>query len=65
MKHKHIERYIRLRQALNQKEWEALNSLYDYQLHEKERQLTENLSLDDSEAKIFRSHAQKLVRITE
>lgn len=65
MKHKHIERYIRLRQALTQKEWEALNSLYDYQLHEKERQLTENISLDDSEVKVFRSHAQKLLEIDE
>lgn len=65
MKHKHIERYIRLRQALTQKEWEALNSLYDYQIHEKERRLTEKLSLDESEINTFRSHAKKLIGINE
>lgn len=65
MKHKHIERYIRLRQALTQKEWEVLNGLYEYRLHEKERQLTEHLVLDENEIKTFRSHAQELLGITE
>lgn len=65
MEHKHIEHYIDLRQSLTQKEWQELNSLYDYQLHEKERNLTKGLSLNESETKVFRKHAQKLMGISE
>ncbi|MCQ9212257.1 MULTISPECIES: hypothetical protein [unclassified Streptococcus] len=65
MIHKHIENYIALRNSLTRKEWDELNGLYEYQLHEKERQLTENLTLNDSEIETFRSRAQKLVGITE
>lgn len=65
MENKHIENYIVLRNSLTRKEWDELSSLYEYQLHEKERQLTENLTLNDSEIETFRSRAQKLVGITE
>ncbi|MBF0818714.1 hypothetical protein [Streptococcus acidominimus] len=65
MENKHIEQYMNLRNSLTRKEWDELNGLYEYQLHEKERQLTENLTLNDSEIETFRSRAQKLVGITE
>lgn len=65
MEHKNIENYIALRNSLTKKEWDELNGLYEYQLHEKERQLTENLTLNESEIETFRSHAQRLMRISE
>lgn len=58
-----IERYISLRQSLTQKEWQVLNSIYNYQLNEKERNLTKDLTLDDSETNVFRKHAQRAVGI--
>lgn len=65
MDNKHIEHYISLRKSLTPSEWKNLNGLYEYQLHEKERQLTESLSLDDSEIEAFRNHAQKLIGLSE
>ena len=56
-----IERYISLRQSLTRKGWEELNSLYDYQLNEKERNLSKDMSLDDSETNAFRKYAQRTI----
>lgn len=56
-----IERYISLRQYLTQKGWEKINSLYDYQLNEKERNLSKDITLDDSETNVFRKHAQMIL----
>ena len=53
-----IERYISLRQSLTRKGWEELNSLYNYQLNEKERNLSKDIILDNSETNVFRKHAQ-------
>lgn len=53
-----IECYISLRQSLTRKGWEELNSLYDYQLNEKERNLSKDTTLNDSEINAFRKHAQ-------
>ena len=53
-----IERYIGLRQSLTRKGWGELNSLYDYQLNEKERNLSKDITLDDSETNVFRKYAQ-------
>nr|DAT03174.1 MAG TPA: hypothetical protein [Caudoviricetes sp.] len=52
-----IERYISLRQSLTRKGWEELNSLYNYQMNEKERNLSKDITLDDSETNVFRKHA--------
>lgn len=53
-----IERYISLRQSLTRKGWEELNSLYDHQLNEKERNLSKDMTLDSSETNAFRKYAQ-------
>lgn len=60
-----IERYISLRQLFTQKGWEEINSLYNYQLNEKERNLSKDITLDDSETKVFRKHAQRAMGIIE
>lgn len=60
-----IESYIGLRQAFTRKGWEEINSLYDYQLNEKERNLSKDLTLDDSETNVFRKHAQMAMGIIE
>ena len=56
-----IERYISLRQSLTRKGWEELNSLYDHQLNEKERNLSKDMTLDDSETNAFRKYAQMVL----
>ncbi|UJD17963.1 hypothetical protein MissD_0006 [Streptococcus phage MissD] len=58
-----IERYIRLRQSLTRKGWEEINSLYNYQLNEKERNLSKDITLDDSETNAFRKYAQMVLGI--
>lgn len=60
-----IERYISLRQLFTQKGWEEINSLYNYQLNEKERNLSKDITLDDSETNVFRKHAQRAMGIIE
>lgn len=60
-----IERYISLRQAFTRKGWEELNSLYNYQLNEKERNLSKDITLDDSETNVFRKHALRMMGIIE
>lgn len=60
-----IERYIGLRQAFTRKGWEELNSLYNYQLNEKERNLSKDITLDDSETNVFRKHALRTMGIIE
>ena len=60
-----IERYISLRQSLTRKGWEELNSLYNYQLNEKERNLSKDITLDDSETNAFRKHALRMMGIIE
>lgn len=60
-----IERYISLRQAFTRKGWEELNSLYDHQLNEKERNLSKDITLDDSETNVFRKHAQMVLGLIE
>ena len=60
-----IERYISLRQFLTRKGWEELNSLYNYQLNEKERNLSKDVTLDDSETDVFRKHAQMVLGLIE
>lgn len=60
-----IERYISLRQSLTRKGWEELNSLYNYQLNEKERNLSKDITLDDSETNVFRKHAQMVLGLIE
>lgn len=60
-----IERYISLRQLFTQKGWEELNSLYNYQLNEKERNLSKDITLDDSETNVFRKHAQMVLGLIE
>ena len=60
-----IERYISLRQAFTRKGWEELNSLYNYQLNEKERNLSKDITLDDSETNVFRKHALMMMGIIE
>ena len=60
-----IERYISLRQSLTRKGWEELNSLYNYQLNEKERNLSKDITLDDSETNVFRKHALRAMGIIE
>ena len=56
-----IERYISLRQYLTRKGWEELNSLYDHQLNEKERNLSKDMTLDSSETNAFRKYAQMVL----
>lgn len=56
-----IELYIGLRQSFARKRWEELNSLYDHQLNEKERNLSKDMTLDDSETNVFRKHAQMVL----
>ena len=58
-----IERYISLRQSLTRKGWEELNSLYDYQLNEKERNLSKDITLNDSETNAFRKYARRTIGI--
>lgn len=58
-----IERYISLRQSFTRKGWEELNSLYDYQLNEKERNLSKDITLNDSETNAFRKYAQRTMGI--
>lgn len=58
-----IERYISLRQLFTQKGWEEINSLYNYQLNEKERNLLKDITLDDSETNVFRKYAQRAMGI--
>ena len=60
-----IERYISLRQLFTQKGWEEINSLYNYQLNEKERNLSKDITLDDSETNVFRKHALRMMGIIE
>ncbi len=60
-----IERYISLRQLFTQKGWEEINSLYNYQLNEKERNLSKDITLDDSETNVFRKYAQRAMGIIE
>ena len=60
-----IERYIGLRQAFTRKGWEELNSLYNYQLNEKERNLSKDITLDDSETNVFRKYAQMVLGLIE
>ncbi len=56
-----IERYISLRQSLTRKGWEELNSLYNHQLNEKERNLSKDMTLDSSETNAFRKYAQMVL----
>ena len=56
-----IERYISLRQSFTRKGWEEINSLYDYQLNEKERNLSKDITLNDSETNAFRKYAQMVL----
>lgn len=58
-----IERYISLRQSFTRKGWEEINSLYDYQLNEKERNLSKDITLNDSEINAFRKYAQRTIGI--
>ena len=58
-----IECYISLRQSLTRKGWEELNSLYEYQLNEKERNLSKDITLNDSETNAFRKYAQRTMGI--
>lgn len=58
-----IERYISLRQLFTQKGWEEINSLYNYQLNEKERNLSKDITLNDSEINAFRKHAQRAMGV--
>lgn len=58
-----IERYISLRQSFTRKGWEEINSLYDYQLNEKERNLSKDITLNDSETNAFRKYAQRTIGI--
>lgn len=58
-----IERYIRLRQSFTRKGWEEINSLYEYQLNEKERNLSKDITLNDSETNAFRKYAQRNIGI--
>ena len=58
-----IERYIRLRQSFTRKGWEEINSLYNYQLNEKERNLSKDITLNDSEINAFRKYAQRNIGI--
>lgn len=58
-----IERYISLRQSFTRKGWEEINSLYDYQLNEKERNLSKGITLNDSETNAFRKYAQRTIGI--
>ena len=58
-----IERYIRLRQSFTRKGWEEINSLYEYQLNEKERNLSKDITLNDSETNAFRKYAQRNIEI--
>ena len=60
-----IERYIRLRQSLTRKGWEELNSLYNHQLNEKERNLSKDMTLDSSETNAFRKYALMMMGIIE
>lgn len=60
-----IECYISLRQSLTRKGWEELNSLYNYQLNEKERNLSKDITLDDSETNVFRKYALRMMGIIE
>ena len=60
-----IECYISLRQSLTRKGWEELNSLYNYQLNEKERNLSKDITLDDSVTNVFRKHAQMVLGLIE
>lgn len=60
-----IEYYISLRRLFTQKGWEELNSLYNYQLNEKERNLSKDITLDDSETNVFRKHALRMMGIIE
>lgn len=65
MENRHIESYLQLRQELSRSDWEDLNELYEYHIHEKERRLTKDLSLDICELKALRSNAQRLMGISE
>ena len=58
-----VERYISLRQSLTRKGWEEINSLYEYQLNEKERNLSKDITLNDSETNAFRKYAQRAIGI--
>lgn len=58
-----IERYIILRQSFTRKGWEEINSLYEYQLNEKERNLSKDITLNDSETNAFRKYAQRNIGI--
>ena len=60
-----IERYIGLRQAFTRKGWEELNSLYNSRLNEKERNLSKDITLDDSETNVFRKYALRMMGIIE
>lgn len=60
-----IERYIGLRRAFTRKGREELNSLYNYQLNEKERNLSKDITLDDSETNVFRKYALRMMGIIE
>jgi len=54
-----------LRQALTSEEWKELDGIYNYLLYEKERNLTKDLTLNESEIKDFRKYAQELLGISE
>nr|DAS20480.1 MAG TPA: hypothetical protein [Caudoviricetes sp.] len=58
-----IERYISLRQLFTQKGWEEINSLFNYQLNEKERNLSKDIILNNSEINAFRKHAQRAMGV--
>lgn len=58
-----IERYISLRQSFTRKGWEEINSLYNHQLNEKERNLSKDITLNDSETNAFRKYAQRTIGI--
>lgn len=60
-----IDQYIKLRIGLSKDDWNTLNALYDAQMHEKERQLTKNLSMSEIDIDKFRSDAQELLGISE
>lgn len=56
-----IDAYIKLRQQMSEKDWNALDSLYNFQLENKKHELTKNVSLDSSDLRFLRSRALKLI----
>ncbi|MBT0938712.1 hypothetical protein [Streptococcus lutetiensis] len=59
MKLEDIDAYIKLRQQMSEKDWNALDSLYNFQLENKKHELTKNISLDSSDLITLRTRALK------